>query len=98
MADQSHQPSPADVAVIEIFRQRDGLATLATLADGSLFTVRNIGWGYDIGDPWAHVFTNVSPTVDGASFDFFFTDEISLLADPTGGVLYENPSASRRGS
>jgi hypothetical protein len=96
MADQPDQPPPADEVVIDIFRHRDGLATLATMADGTLFTVYNIGWGYDFGDAWAHLYTNVSPTVEGSSFDFFFTDEISQLTDPPGGVLYENPSASRR--
>ena len=88
--------SPRDSEVIDLFRDRDGMPTLVSLADGLVFTVHNVGWGYDTGDPYAHVSTNISPTVKGSSFDFFFTDEIARMTDPAGQMLYENPSASRR--
>jgi hypothetical protein len=46
--------------------------------------VRNIAWGYDIGDEFAHVTTNVSPAVEGASIDFFFTSEVRAVIDEDG--------------
>ncbi len=82
--------------VIDVLGERDGVATVVTLADGLVFRVHNIAWGYNTDDPYAHLTTNVSPIVTGRSGDFFFTDEIARIAGPTGKVLYENPSASRR--
>ena len=95
MDEQSDIP-PRDSAVIQLFKDRDGMPTLVALPDGVILTVHNIGWGYDIGDSYAHVSTNVSPTVEGSSFDILFTDEIARMTDPAGQVLYENPSALRR--
>lgn len=63
---------------------------MVTLLDGRTYTVHNIAWGYDSGDAHAHVTTNISPDVDGASIDLFFTNEISRIVDPlTGEVLLE---------
>ena len=57
---------PADVDVISLLVQRDGKATLVTLKNGLGLTVHNIAWGYEIGDEYAHVTTNIDPEVDGA--------------------------------
>ena len=50
----------------------------------------NIAWGYDIGDEFSHVTTNVSPDVAGAEIDFFSTEDVASVVDPeTGGVLFQ---------
>jgi len=76
---------PADIEVITLLSSRDGIATLVTLENGSNCTVHNIAWGYDVGDEYAHVTTNVSPTIEGASIDFFFTSDIRSIHDPSTG-------------
>jgi hypothetical protein len=50
----------------------------------------NIAWGYDIGNEFSHVTTNVSPDVGGAEIDFFFTEDVASVVDPeTGVVLFQ---------
>ncbi len=52
--------------------------------------VFNIAWGEDLVDDFEHITGNVSPCVERASVDLFFTDEIESLADPgTGKVLWK---------
>jgi hypothetical protein len=81
---------PVDDDLIQLFRSRDGTRTDVTLKDGRIFAVFDIAWGYDFDDPYAHISTNVSPDVEGQSFDFFFTREIAVVTDPEDeGVLYE---------
>ena len=49
----------------------------------------DIAWGYDIGDQYAHVTSNVSPGVEGRQIDFFFTSDIERIIDPrTGTVIF----------
>ncbi|MCW2779763.1 MAG: hypothetical protein JWR35_212 [Marmoricola sp.] len=79
---------PADAEVINLLVKRDGIPTLVTLKNGLGLTVRNIAWGYDIGDEFAHVTTNISPAVDGASIDTFFTNDIESISDPTSGEAF----------
>lgn len=43
--------------------------------------------GYDEGDGFAHITTNISPSVAGANVDFFYTSDIVLVRDPSGTVL-----------
>jgi hypothetical protein len=76
---------PANIEVITLLSSRDGIPTLVALNNGSNCTVHNIAWGYDIGDEHAHVTTNVSPKIDGASIDFFFTSDIQSITDPSSG-------------
>ncbi len=79
-----------DEAIIELLRARDGVATDVRLRDGRVCIAFNIAWGYDIGDDFAHVSTNVSPRAEGRDFDFFFTSEIDAITDPANGeVLYK---------
>ncbi|MET0884997.1 MAG: hypothetical protein ABWX92_00980 [Mycetocola sp.] len=60
-----------------------------TTRKGDRYSVRNIAWGYDAGDEWSHVSTNVSPRIEGAPFDFFTTDEVVRIIDPASrAVLY----------
>jgi hypothetical protein len=68
-----------DSGLIETLTARDGLPTLLTLKDGRQRTRHNIAWGYDIGDGFAHVTTNISPEVDGATVDFFYTSEVESI-------------------
>lgn len=59
------------------------------LRDGRRLVVYDIAWGYDFGDQWAHVTTNASPGVEGASLDFFYTSEVVSVIDPgTDGTVY----------
>ena len=86
------QPAPRDEALIRLFQDRDGTATRVILRDKQLLTVVNIAWGYDMGDEFAHVTTNVSPTVEGTSIDFFYTSDVESLSDPSSGdVLFAAP-------
>jgi len=83
-------PSPTAERVLEVLRGRDGLATDVRLEDGGTCTVFNVAWGQDFEDPEYHITSNVSPRIDGASTDFFFTNAVVALIDPaTGSSLYE---------
>ncbi|MFI9240591.1 hypothetical protein [Streptomyces sp. NPDC053079] len=84
------QPPPKDDAILQLLQDRDGVATEVVLRDGMKLTVFNIAWGYDLGDEYAHVTTNISPDVDGGAIDFFFTTTVAAVVDPaTGTVLLE---------
>ena len=75
---------PLDEDLIGLLCGRDGQETEAELQDGRRCRVLNIAWGYDAGDDYAHVTTNISPSVHGFDVDFFFTNEILRLRDPVG--------------
>ncbi|MEV6412763.1 hypothetical protein [Kribbella sp. NPDC051718] len=46
--------------------------------------------GSGIGDEFAHVTTNISPSVDGMRADFFFTEDVVSVVDARSGeVLYQ---------
>jgi len=57
------------------------------LAVGRRLDVRNVAWGYDMGDEYAHVTTNISPDVEEASIDVFFTNEVRAVLDSDGRPL-----------
>ena len=79
-----------DTHLLNLLRKRDGAATLVELRSGNTLRVLNIAWGYDIGEPYAHVSTNVGPSIEGESFDFFHTYEVVRLRDPgTNKTLIE---------
>jgi hypothetical protein len=75
----------ADDEVINLLVERDGIATTVTLKNGLGLTVHNIAWGYDIGDEYAYVTTNISPDIEGASVDVFVTNDIESISDPESG-------------
>jgi hypothetical protein len=78
------QPPPADTALIELLKQRDGRKTTVVLTDGRRLDLWNIAWGYDMGDEFAHVTTNCGPFIDGTSLDVFFTNEATMVLDEKG--------------
>jgi len=83
-------PSPVAERVLEVLRARDGTATEVRLHDGRTCTVFNVAWGQDFEDPEYHITSNISPDIDGASMDFFFTNHVVALVDPaTGTILYD---------
>ncbi|MFD0149438.1 hypothetical protein ACWGQ4_00230 [Streptomyces sp. NPDC055721] len=86
------QPQPRDEATLQLLQDRDGLPSEVLLRDGVTLTVFNIAWGYDLGDEYAHVTSNISPAVEGATVDLFFTSSVVAILDPTSGaVLLEVP-------
>lgn len=87
------QPPPADELVIDLLSSRDGQLTEVFLRDGRLYRVFNIAWGYDMGDEYAHVTSNISPSVEGEPVDLFRTSEIAIIRDPPETVLYERPGS-----
>lgn len=84
--------TPEDGTLIEILKRRDGQETVVLLQDGSRLTVWNIAWGYDRGDVFAHVTSNISPPEPDLEADFFFTSDVVALIDPEiEAVIYETP-------
>jgi hypothetical protein len=65
--------SRVDKDLIDLLVKREGTRTAVVLRDTTRLSVLNIAWGYDDGDPHAHVTTNISPSVPEASVDFFST-------------------------
>ncbi|MBV8386719.1 MAG: hypothetical protein JO367_05130 [Actinobacteria bacterium] len=87
-----HPERVRDEALIKLFRDRDGVDSEVTLANGIRIIVRNIAWGYDDADEWAHVTTNISPEVAGYSVDTFSTKDVVLVSDRASGTaLYTRP-------
>lgn len=74
-----------DSRIINLLVARDGVPTIVTLETGPPITVHNISWGYDIGDQYAHVTSNISPFVGGAPIDLFFTCDVESISDPSSG-------------
>ncbi|MGZ4055470.1 MAG: hypothetical protein ACXVPU_05570 [Bacteroidia bacterium] len=68
-----------DNHIIEFLKQSDGIETKIRLTNGKAFSVWNIAWGYDIGDEFAHITTNVSPKIDSAEIHSFNTNEIETI-------------------
>lgn len=81
-----------DGELIDLLVHRDGRATEVLCRDGRVLTVVNIAWGYDEGDSHAHVTTNISPDVVGASMDLFFTHEVTAVRDPLTGTVLLQPN------
>ncbi|MBM2614173.1 hypothetical protein JIG36_01210 [Actinoplanes sp. LDG1-06] len=71
-----------DEDLVKLLHDRDGVETVVMLQDGRRLVVYDIAWGYDIGDQWAHVTTNISPGREGAAVDVFLTSEVASLIDP----------------
>jgi hypothetical protein len=83
-----------DRAVLATLRARDGQATTVVLKDGQSLEVLNIAWGYEKGEPFAHITTNISPDNEGLTIDFFLTGEVGAIRDPfTGATLWTTPSS-----
>jgi hypothetical protein len=83
------QAALVDEEPVDLLVDRHGAPSQVILQCGAELTVFNIAWGYDQGEVFAHVTTNISPEVEGASKDFFFTHEVAQVIDPTDGrVLF----------
>ena len=84
-----------DDELIRLLRERDGLRTVVDTRRNVSLLVVNIGWGYDLSEPYAHVSTNVSPTVEGEDYDLFHTFEVTRVRDEaSGSELYDGASDS----
>jgi RNAse (barnase) inhibitor barstar len=82
----------ADKHIIDLLKDRDGLVTLVKMKSGVTYRVHNIAWGYDMDDSYAHVTSNISPSLPETQVDFFFTREIDVMTNEVG----ENLSAKAR--
>ncbi len=58
------------------------------LDDGRQVRVRDIAYGYDWGDEYAHVYTNMNPESNGMSLEFFYTDRVVAVMAEDGVPLY----------
>lgn len=85
---------PADEAIISTSQSLDGTRCEVLLVDGRLVEVFNTAWGYDEGDAYAHVTTNISPDVEGASIDVFRTGEVATITDQTGHLVWSDATSS----
>lgn len=83
---------PVDNDLIDLLVQRDGVTTEVVLRDARRLSVLNIAWGYDDRDAYAHVTTNISPSVPDASVDVFFTNQVATVVDPVTGLALLDPS------
>jgi hypothetical protein len=79
--------SPRDVELLRVLQERDAVETVVVLRDGRRLSVYDIAWGYDMGDEWAHVTSNISPGVEGASIDVFSTSEVLWVLDPASDIV-----------
>ncbi|NMO51952.1 hypothetical protein HH310_12190 [Actinoplanes sp. TBRC 11911] len=89
------QPPAQDEERLQRLARRAGSETVVILRDGRRLSVYDIAWGYDVGDAWAHVTTNISPGFEGAPVDLFVTSEVVLVVDPATDEIVYKPSSSR---
>lgn len=68
-----------DETTIDLLKSRDGMETKVELKNGRIISIWNIAWTYDIGADFAHITTNISPSVANAPIDFFYTNEINKI-------------------
>ena len=79
---------PSHATALDILKARNGEPSDVTLTPNRVVRVYNIAWGYDLGDPVAHITTNISPVPDDCPSDFFFADEIVRIVDPDNGAVW----------
>jgi hypothetical protein len=80
-----------DGEVLAALRASDGCATEVQLRDGRSLRVWNVAWGYDAGDSWAHITTNISPSVTGEQVDYFYSHQVDRIAESDSGRLLLGP-------
>lgn len=89
-SDSNRMTPDDDKKLIEILKRRDTLHTKVELRDGKVINVWNIVHGYDPGDDFAHITTNIRPYQTDLKFDFFFTTEVAKVIDgDTGHIIVE---------
>jgi hypothetical protein len=87
MASSGLDAAPRDEALLAMFLERDGSPSRVVLRDGTILTVFNVAWGYDVGDEYSHVTSKVSPAVEGSAVDSFFTNDVDHVLDPATDVI-----------
>ena len=85
-------PDPRDLEIVAALEARDAVLTEVRIIDGPTYRVFNIAWGYDAGDSWAHVTTNISPFVEGEAIDVFSTSEVDTVRAPESGQVLVPPA------
>ncbi len=70
-----------DSHIIEIFNLLDDKEAIVTLHNGRELKVWNIAWGYDDSEDFAHITSNISPSKEGTTIDFFNTSEIKSISN-----------------
>jgi len=85
------EPTDRDLEVLALLQSRDGALTDVELDDGRRCRVWNIVWGYDAGDCWAHITTNVGPNVSGERTDFFLAAKVDVIRAPDSGEVLLGP-------
>jgi hypothetical protein len=76
--------------IVKILERRNGTSTIVMLDDGREPYVKDLTWGFDKGDGFAHITTKISPPRGEISPDFFFANEVTKIIDPdTGESIYE---------
>jgi hypothetical protein len=55
------------------------------MRDGTAVEVWNVAWGYDLGNDFAHVTSNISPEQPGCPIDFFYTHQVQKVVDAESG-------------
>jgi hypothetical protein len=73
---------------LAVLLARHGTLTRVTTLGGKVLEVWDVTYGRDIGDRFDHITTNSRPPRDDRPIDFFFTSEVSSIADPAGEVLF----------
>jgi hypothetical protein len=86
----AHMSKPQHAQALDILKKRNGVLSNVTLFNGRVVPVRNIAWGYDLGDPVAHITTNISPPSAESKLpsDFFFANDIVRIVDPENGAVW----------
>ncbi len=76
---------PKDGTIIAVLKKRDGLPTVVVTRSGERYHVMNVAWGYNLGDHYALLTTNMSPTLEGEKVEAFYTEEILEIKDAETG-------------
>ena len=87
-------PDPRDLEIMAVLEARDAVLTEVRIIDGPTYRVFNIAWGYDAGESWAHVMTNMRPFVEGESVDVFSTSEVDTVRAPESGQVLVPPAST----
>ncbi len=79
-----------DYEIIKLFKAFDQKPLEVVLDNNRSHTVFNIAWGYDIGDEFAHITTNISPAPQNQhTIDFFYSNDIEKIKNPESNeILY----------
>lgn len=77
-----YQQPRRDKEIIQLLRTRHGIETEIILRNGEKKKTWNITEGYDMGEAYANMTTNISPSIDGATIDLINISDIVEIVDP----------------